>query len=309
MKHLQIAYELGVILVGFVALAMTGFWVSKTKDTNLRNFWILYALFTLVMIVTVLNRYLSVNVPDYSPRAWYFIGGINQIANYSVIVAVIHYLLGVYQISSRRILTIIPLLTVLIGFGLLFSPAGVRLDAEQAIIHFGWGFQIFFVWYFAAFTFAVALGYGFLRRIWKTDQRNFILGLLLFLTFGYAEVLTGFAVNLHMTSVALKQGNSFLFSSIPYALYGIFLINYFMRLAIPSTLQPDTLSDAFLSKYGITDREREIILKVAEGKSNADIAGELVISLATVKTHLHNIYTKLGVDSRYDLLARVRSGQ
>jgi DNA-binding CsgD family transcriptional regulator len=71
----------------------------------------------------------------------------------------------------------------------------------------------------------------------------------------------------------------------------------------------DALPEAFLAKYGITDREREIILKVVEGKSNADIAGELFISLATVKTHLHNIYRKIGVDSRYDLLARVRSGQ
>ena len=68
-------------------------------------------------------------------------------------------------------------------------------------------------------------------------------------------------------------------------------------------------SAEFLSKYGITERERELILKVMQGKSNADIARELFISLPTVKTHLHNIYQKLGVDSRYDLLARVRSGQ
>jgi DNA-binding CsgD family transcriptional regulator len=71
----------------------------------------------------------------------------------------------------------------------------------------------------------------------------------------------------------------------------------------------DALPEAFLTKYNITDREREIILKVVQGKSNADIAGELFISLATVKTHLHNIYRKIDVDSRYDLLARVRSGQ
>jgi ATP/maltotriose-dependent transcriptional regulator MalT len=46
-----------------------------------------------------------------------------------------------------------------------------------------------------------------------------------------------------------------------------------------------------------------------QGKSNAAIAGELFISLATVKTHLHNIYQKVGVDSRFDLLARIQSGK
>ena len=73
MQHLQIAYELGVILIGFAALAMAGFWVVKTKETDLRNFWILYALFTLVVIFTVLNKYLSVNVKGYSAQAWYLI--------------------------------------------------------------------------------------------------------------------------------------------------------------------------------------------------------------------------------------------
>ena len=94
-------------------------------------------------------------------------------------------------------------------------------------------------------------------------------------------------------------------------IYGLLmiLIVYFLRHPVSAPLAMDALPDAFLSRYGITDREREIILKVVQGKSNADIAGELFISLATVKTHLHNIYRKIGVDSRYDLLARVRSGQ
>jgi len=309
MEHLQIAYELGVILIGFVALAMTGFWVSKTHETNLRNFWILYALFTLVLIFTVLNKYLSVNVDGYSARAWYLIGGLNQMTSLAVLVAVIHYLLGVYQISSRRIITAIFLFTMLICFGLLVSPFGATLDADQAIIHFGWGFRIALVWYLVSFTFIIALGYGFIRGVWNTDRRNFMVGLLIFVTFGYGETLSNFLYNLRTSSVALTQEGSFLFSSIPYVLYGIFLINYFLRYSVPASPQLDTLSEEFLSKYGITDREREIILKVMQGKSNADIARELFISLATVKTHLHNIYTKIGIDSRYDLLARVRSGQ
>ncbi|HUM28044.1 MAG TPA: helix-turn-helix transcriptional regulator, partial [Anaerolineales bacterium] len=91
--------------------------------------------------------------------------------------------------------------------------------------------------------------------------------------------------------------------------YGIFLIVYFVRFPVAAPVQHEEPSAAFLSKHGITDREREIIVKVMQGKSNEEIARELFISLATVKTHLHNIYRKIGIDSRYDLLARVRSGQ
>ena len=309
MEHLQIAYELVVILIGFATLAMVGFWASKTKEPDLRNFWILYALFTLVLIFSVLNKYLSVNVEGYSARAWYLISGLNQMASCAVLVAVIHYLLGVYQISARKIITVIFLFTMLICFGLLVSPIGAKLDADRATIQFGWGFRIAMFWYLAAFTFIIALGYGFVRRVWHTDGRNFMVGLLIFVTFGYGETLTGFSQALRTTSVTLTSEGGFLYSSIPYVLYGIFLINYFLRYSVPALPRLDTLSEEFISKYGITDREREIILKVMQGKSNADIAGELFISLATVKTHLHNIYTKIGIDGRYNLLVRVRSGQ
>ena len=309
MEHLQIAYDLIVILIGFAALAIAGFWAVKTKETDLRNFWVLYALFTLILLVAVLKKYLSVNVAGYSARQWYFLSGVNQAINPAVIVAVIHFFLGTYQIPSRKTVSFIFLSAMVVCIGLILSPIGATLDAENSVIHFGVGFKISVVWYLLSFTFALALGYGFLRRVWNTDKRSFVLGLLLFATFGYGETLISFPQALSLSSVTPTKGGDFLFSSIPYALYGIFLINYFLRYSIPTPLGLDQLSDSFLSKYGITDREREIILKVIEGKSNADIAGELVISLATVKTHLHNIYQKIGVDSRYDLLARVRSGQ
>jgi DNA-binding NarL/FixJ family response regulator len=48
----------------------------------------------------------------------------------------------------------------------------------------------------------------------------------------------------------------------------------------------------------LSGREVEVLTKVAEGKSNKEIAKTLFISEATVKTHLIHIFTKLGVDDR-----------
>lgn len=58
----------------------------------------------------------------------------------------------------------------------------------------------------------------------------------------------------------------------------------------------------------LTAREREILVLVAEGKTNADIASELWVSPATVKKHLENVYVKLGVGSRAAAANRIQVG-
>ena len=200
-------------------------------------------------------------------------------------------------------------LSMLICDGLIFSPFGATLDEGEGIIRFGTGFWIAATWWIVSFTCAIVLGYWLLVRVWSTGKRTFTIGFLIFASVGYAESLLSFLRNFGTMARVLRPESGFLYSSIPYALYGIFLIGYFMRYPASTPVVNDEPSKEFLSKYGITDREREIILKVMQGKSNDDIARELVISLATVKTHLHNIYKKIGIDSRFDLLARVRSGQ
>lgn len=48
----------------------------------------------------------------------------------------------------------------------------------------------------------------------------------------------------------------------------------------------------------LSDREREVAVAVAEGKTNSAIAAALYLSLATVKSHLNSIQRKFGVDNR-----------
>ena len=48
----------------------------------------------------------------------------------------------------------------------------------------------------------------------------------------------------------------------------------------------------------LSEREREVIELAAAGRSNREIAEQLVISLNTVKFHLRTIYSRLGVHNR-----------
>jgi DNA-binding NarL/FixJ family response regulator len=49
---------------------------------------------------------------------------------------------------------------------------------------------------------------------------------------------------------------------------------------------------------GLTPREAEVLRLIADGKSNAEIARELFISEATVKTHINNLFAKAGLRDR-----------
>ncbi len=54
-----------------------------------------------------------------------------------------------------------------------------------------------------------------------------------------------------------------------------------------------------MDKYNnLTEREKEVLELIIQGKSNPQIANELILSIHTVKAHLESIYKKLGVHNK-----------
>lgn len=54
-------------------------------------------------------------------------------------------------------------------------------------------------------------------------------------------------------------------------------------------------------KYGLSDREKEVMEYIVEGCSNADIGVKMSISISTVKKHVYNIFIKTGAGNRAQL--------
>ena len=141
---------------------------------------------------------------------------------------------------------------------------------------------------------------------YKKAYKNIIKQFISLLILGF--LLRAIALSVH-------EVNTFVLAPI---LLIYFLSNFFpiFYLRIKSDLiftpvsaeHPSEEKKAMLfSKYKITKREKEIIDKICQGKTNQKIADELFIGLQTVKDHTHRIYSKVGINSRLKLVQMINS--
>jgi DNA-binding NarL/FixJ family response regulator len=65
--------------------------------------------------------------------------------------------------------------------------------------------------------------------------------------------------------------------------------------------------DAACGLAGLTAQELQVATLVADGLSNREVAAQLYLSPKTIEYHLAHIFAKLGIRTRYQLAARVRS--
>lgn len=68
----------------------------------------------------------------------------------------------------------------------------------------------------------------------------------------------------------------------------------------------DSVPDERVRALGLSKREAEMAVMIARGLANKEIAAELNISPATVRTHIYNLYQKAGARSRVELLNKLR---
>lgn len=69
--------------------------------------------------------------------------------------------------------------------------------------------------------------------------------------------------------------------------------------AVANAALPEWNQEPLQIRFGLTPREAEVLIWVAQGKTNGDVAGILGIRPHTVRTHLEHVFAKLGVETRH----------
>jgi DNA-binding NarL/FixJ family response regulator len=89
------------------------------------------------------------------------------------------------------------------------------------------------------------------------------------------------------------------------------LVDAVHRAARGETVLAPVVADRLLARLRnpapmLSARELEVLRQVAQGRSNREVAKQLFVTEATVKTHLVHVFEKLGADSRTGAVARAR---
>ncbi len=298
---LVLSYVLATML-GLAALAISAIGTMRSRVHSYRLLVLFYAAFTASLATLFAREYLYVTVPGFSPPAilaTYVVGIVLTLAAMTCIGLFCHSIFGV---RSQRLRDAMVVAVAVLSVALCFWPGAVTLDASRArfvrnlpILVSGFAYQVLF---------AYILAVGFAGPKADRPRRELLLiwSMLVFGAVGFIEGFVGFVGEIRNPVVVMSaSGQGFLVSTIPYLLFGGVLAYYFGSYLIADARLPPELSDELVQRYGISAREREVILLLNEGMGNREIAEKLFVSLATVKTHVHNIYEKTGAKGRYEL--------
>lgn len=98
--------------------------------------------------------------------------------------------------------------------------------------------------------------------------------------------------------------------SLPSYLLGLNIGSFFLAgrfLDSEPLVDGGRLTEACKAEFGLTAREAELIERLLDGSTNQDLADALCISRKTVENHLYNIFQKMGVRNRLQLVSVLKA--
>jgi ATP/maltotriose-dependent transcriptional regulator MalT len=100
-----------------------------------------------------------------------------------------------------------------------------------------------------------------------------------------------------------------------FTLLGVWVANQLTRTRVETVVvekeifvsgPADAVNETELKKLNLTSREYEVLQLLTQGRSNAEIADSLFLSLSTIKTHVSNLFVKMDVKSRTQAIEKAK---
>ncbi len=312
MQHLLISGYIVIVILGFISVYHLNTRYNIHKYAFLKTYGLHILVLNIIVISLTVTRYFKVNILNTAGAAGLikmqpvsdglllFRKGIE----YFGIIAIAYTLVKtLYQIQNRPVTDLIKnifvFMLILSAFAFGIGVATFFISQEEVWLYLFcniiWGIIILLMVTIFAFTLLD-------KRALNCDQGNTLRSFLFF----YITVLSIFFLQ---NLFSFRFRDLFMMINIlPMNLFPIFWSKYKLRMetsyGFSSNINPENI-ERFVSEYYISNREREILEHILRGYSNKEIQHLLFLSPHTVKNHNYNLYKKLGVRNRFELMRKV----
>jgi len=309
MAHFVVVIYFVSIVVGCSALLL--FWIIyiKSKIQIIKQYVIFMLLYTIYLLIQIFNIYMRTVIQHSSPDVYIFSNFFYFVWFIFFIYETPYFFHALLNISFTKLNKIIFGSMSLITFILLIVPFIVKNEPQEILKIIKFELQVICYSFFMIVLFYIVYLIWINRKKIKGEINKKILNTIfkLCVIFLPGFLADSFSQKLQVEWKIIPYG--FEFSIFFYLTWNIISIIYVVQYFISRTaiVRAPTITQEFIKKYSISEREREIIELIIKGYSNKQIAETLFISLQTIKNHVYNIFRKVGVESRTKLIEKINN--
>lgn len=308
MEHLILAAYILLFASGFVGIGSLAAMSVRLRSSLVPNILAVLSLYTVGLAMVLVYYYLNNIVPLYAEYADH---GKNALAILSSFIQASLYFFA-FRIALKlktggRFRPLLRLLAasfsalvafegLILAFSRLFSIELPRLPFHPAVAAA--------LSYIPVMTAIVLLGFSLLFAPLAGEH-----GAVKFLARGWAFSLFSF-IPLTVVEWAMESLTSFSYKPLSVDFLFNFSVNTISIVAFIRSLRHEStfaVGEDTAARFGLTYRERDMVPLIAKGLANKEIAAELGISAATVRTHIYNLFQKVEAKSRIELLNKLKS--
>ncbi len=299
MEHFTFLTFLVLTLVGVTLTAFLIFYSFQIKNRLIDSLALFYGFFTFDISLGILNRYLILNLQE----VYYiffdlliFINLVGRIALLWSILYLFHHLVSIKW--SKWVLAWYSAL-LLIGFGYR-SVLNKTVISPSFSIEFH-QIDILDVASMILFLYVLIAALIFRKTIVSPEKRLLTNAIIVILGFSFPLIVLD-TMHILPRIVSVDSIVFIMFSAVL-----VYLLKSFKGFNLKQDTGEEISNPQDYDKLDLTTREKEIMALLIDGASNKEIAEKLFISISTVKTHIYNIYKKMCVKNRWELITHYKN--
>jgi DNA-binding CsgD family transcriptional regulator len=305
MQHAFIFFNLFVLLMATASVAIAGFIYVRTRHKLLFHYLVyISSLGLFVFSYLLVLSYVNLNVADPDFGLLLFITAVSLLSAFLFMFAAPYFAHALVSETPARSKNMIAGVFAVTGLVCMVLSLRVNLDAETITQERGVWMYLSLSLFFLAIAYSICVKVLSLKRLDETTRR-----IVRNLTILSVLFFPGAVFDVYLSARFQVMAFLPLFYCIFSVLSTVCITKrYLVQLASMSSGLDESVVDEVFVRAGISAREREIILLMSKGLGNKDIAERLFISGNTVKTHVRNIFKKMGVKSRFELIMKLQKG-